>query len=78
MRLVCCVVTAAMMLAAGGSARADILQTFDASGHEAASSSAPLLRSARKKPAIPEPSGVALLGMGLLGFAAVMRRRFLS
>jgi hypothetical protein len=76
MRLLCCVVTAVMMLAAGGSARADGGQTFEASAHDASSRSAPLLRSAKKKSGIPEGSGVALLGAGLLGFAAVMRRRF--
>lgn len=73
MRLVCCVV-AVILLGAGGSAEARDLQTFRAGAHSNSAS----LRHEKRDSTIPEPSGVALLGTSLLGFAGVIRKRFVN
>lgn len=73
MRLVCCV-AAIILLAASGSAEAKNLQTFRASAH----SSAAFPHTVKRDLTIPESSGVALLGTSLLGFAGVIRKRFVD
>lgn len=73
MRLLCCVV-AVILLGAGGSAEARDLQTFRASAHANSAS----LHAVKRDSTIPESSGVALLGTSLLGFAGVIRKRFVD
>lgn len=73
MRLLCCV-AAVMLFAASGDAGARDLQTLRASTHADSVS----LHTAKRDSTIPESSGVALLGTGLLGFASVIRRRFVD
>jgi hypothetical protein len=74
MRFVCCVV-AGILFAASRSADAKVLQTFNAGAHSISNVSA---RSAKRYSTIPEPSGVALLGTSLLGFAGAIRKRFVD
>lgn len=73
MRLVRCVV-AVILLAAGGSAGATDLQSFRAGAHANSAAS----HAATRGSTIPESSGVALLGTSLLGFAGVIRKRFVD
>lgn len=78
MRTLCCM-TAAMMLAAGVSAHADVERTVDASVHRSNPRiTASYLQSRKAKPTTSEASTVALLGASLLGFAGLMRRRFMA
>ena len=70
MRLLC--VAAVAMFATSWAARAAGLQTSNADAQHGKNTSPSYSKS---RIVIPEPSGVALLGTGLLGFAGVIRRR---
>jgi len=74
MRLVCCVI-AAIVFVVGGSAQASVSKALRVGAHSGYNSS---LRSAKRSSTIPEPSGVALLGTSLLGFAGMIRKRFVA
>jgi len=74
MRLVCFVI-AAILFVAGRTARGSVSKTLGVGVHSGYNAA---LRSAKRDSTIPESSGVALLGTSLLGFAGVIRKRFVD
>lgn len=74
MRMFCCVI-AAIAFAEGGFAEASVVKTMGAGAHSGYNAA---LRSAKRESTVPESSGVALLGTGLLGFAGLIRKRFIE